>query len=291
MTGEGDLQEWVSKRLREFEGRRISWTGEDGNPRHVKLELKEVELSAKPRAVVPGGGPPLEESATIRLTPALRLELEDEPDEIDLLASEIFAADAGGCSDDEIGQLWERLKRVVTSVFGDCNIIPGEPGALCFERLVVFPELVSLLARHHRLPGTLDYCGRELGQLTKRETGICCALCRATMHVQNCFSAKNRWRNHVVDVRGNYNRIRNAKDGDWPCPDLWRPLLSDPVVRARVENSSGKETEGGSELTDDGVRPISCWRLFVEAIRRLHHEPGAPSGKPLLLLSGRRVRL
>ncbi|MDG6968624.1 MAG: hypothetical protein JRN50_04110 [Nitrososphaerota archaeon] len=288
---EDDLQKWVAKRVRELEGHRIWWTGKDGNPVHVKLQLKEVELSARPERVGPGSPPSLTESATVRFTPAPRHDLEEEPDAIDSIASAILAVDANGGSDDEIERLWGRLKGEVSSVYGDCNIIPGDAGAPCFERLMIFPEHVSVLARHRRLPNTLEFCGNELQQLTRGYTGICCALCEGTVHAQQCFRPP-KWMNRIIDVRGDYSRVRRAWAPHPLCQNWWSDEdVVLPRSRARVVDEPDNQSESAAMTPEQFEKIIPCWAHFIGAVKRLRALSGAPNGCPVVLLAGRRVAL
>ena len=287
---EDDLQKWIARRVRELDGHRIWWTGKDGNPRHVKLELKEVELSAKPWEEPPGISATLNESARIRFEPAATRAHYEEPDEIDSILGTILELDTIEGDEQLIRGLWGDLRAAV----GDnCNMIPSDRTDRCREKLLVFPELVSVLYRRGLLPNPFEFCAVQRPQeFAKANVGVCCALCEATRHVRGCFTSGNGWMNRVVDVRGNPRTIKKAWSPVVRCSELWNDQeVILPRVRSGIVVHPGKDSDV-TEMRPEIVQEfIPCWSYFLGAMRRLRTMSGAPTGCPEVLLAGRRTRL
>ncbi len=277
-----ELTQWIAKRVRELDGYRIWWTGKSGRPTHVKLQVKEIRITAEPVSRSSKTKTGLRESASLVLVPAPRWD-EDEPDEVDSALHAILEADRAGADDATIGKLWVLL---LDAVGDDCNVIPSERTDKPRERLVVFPELVSVLYRHGRLRNPFEFCGVYPDKLSEREVGICCALCEATKCVQECFSARNGWMNRIVDVRGNAARIKRAATSLELCANTWRGDL--PVVRREREKYIDALADHMAQMVEREVTP--CWERFANAIRSLRGAPGTPVAMPELQLAGRRVQ-
>ena len=283
MAEDEELQKWIAKRVRELDGYRIWWTGKSGRPTHVKLRLKAVRLTAEPAPTSSRRGTSLREGASLVLVPAPRWD-EDEPDEMDSALHAILEADRAGADDGTIGKLWVFL---LDAVGNDCNVIPSERTDRPRERLVVFPELVSVLYRHGRLRNPFEFCGVEPDKLSERETGICCALCEATKCVQECFSARHGWMNRIIEVRGNAARIKRAATSLELCGNKWGGDL--PLVRRERKRYDEALADQIGQMVEREVTP--CWERFVGAVGNLLRIPGAPLGLPELSLAGRRVAI
>lgn len=292
MSSEEDLQSWIARQVKQLEGRQISWIGVDGRPVTVHLELKEIELSARPSPTGIGGPTSLAESASIKFLPSDRPSAIEQTDDIDEGVRNLLDADASGATDDKVERLWKRIQEAVFSAYGECNVIPGETGSPCLNRLVVFPEVVAVLARRRRLPRTLERCGSELEALSERDFGICCALWEAARHATVCFTGPT-WMNRIIDVRGDYHRVRRACS-EYVVSGLrtenWN--REDALLRTKPDRHlDGAEVRSSEGSVASRYERITCWAYFLGAIKKLRAKPGAPPGSPEVFLAGRLTRI
>ncbi len=285
MVEDVGLSKWIEERIQQFDGKRIKRSGRRGQFDPVKLELKEVQISLGEPKWLPDGKSVRHDSATITFVPG-SVEFSDE---VEGLIDRLRQAEASGSRADTIGALWEEI---LDSVGDDCNVIPSARTDTCREKLVVFPEMVSILHRSGKLPNPFEFCRAPQDALRDPVVGICCALCEATKAATLCFSDHNGWMNRVIDIRGDYDRIRSARsltpDGIPICSNIW---LMDDAVDLRdgvgVRSTDTLPSETPHPITQGD---ITCWNYFLGAMRRLRNQPGAPLGFPRVFLDGHRAR-